>query len=91
MTCSKFHTEGPQILDGTVQNLVAQATWCATFVQSSSGLLFGRWQFRILAENISYPKFSCGFALPLHSKSGKVSRLGHSLPDPFDLIIHTLS
>jgi len=91
MTCSKFHTEGSQILGGTVHNLVAQATWCAIFVQPPSGLLFGRLQFRTLAENTSYPKVSCGFALPLHAKSGKVSRLGRSLPDPLDLIIHALS
>jgi len=26
MTCSKYHTEGSQILGGTAHNLVAQAT-----------------------------------------------------------------
>jgi hypothetical protein len=31
-TWSKFHTKDPQTIDATVQNLVAQATWCLRFV-----------------------------------------------------------
>jgi len=32
VTCSKSHTENPQILGTTVQNLVAQATWRQVYV-----------------------------------------------------------
>ena len=28
----KFHTEDPEMLGATVQNLVARATWCTGFV-----------------------------------------------------------
>jgi len=36
MTLIKFHTQGPQILGTTVQNLVACMTWHLGFVQLSS-------------------------------------------------------
>jgi len=32
VTCSMFHIEGPQILDATVQNLVATVTGGSVFV-----------------------------------------------------------
>jgi hypothetical protein len=34
MTRSKFHTEDPQILGVTVENLVTRATWCTELVYS---------------------------------------------------------
>jgi hypothetical protein len=33
---SRFHTEDPQILGATVQNLVTQVTWCQGLVQAHS-------------------------------------------------------
>jgi hypothetical protein len=32
VTGSKFHTEDPQILGATINNSVAQATWCQEFM-----------------------------------------------------------
>ena len=32
VTCSKFHTDDPQILGITIQNLVTHMTWCLGFV-----------------------------------------------------------
>jgi hypothetical protein len=51
VTWSKFHTEHPQILGATVQNLVARATWRLSFVHSwgvhkhySHTVLFVKWK-----------------------------------------------
>ena len=78
VTCSRFNTEGPQILGATVQNIVARANWhpvlCTPDVLRLTHLLL----FSILIHFILYQiwrTYPRNFALPPCSRENQLSCL----------------